>query len=416
MTHLTKNTYPSHDDALETIRRLGGIQPAGVHYGVSPSSFRSWLKREGIWKKAQEVRDAAVSTDSQLPGVPDKPLPGDEISKEEKLEQRVKELEARARKDRKDEVLNQRIVDALEIGIQQAQVRYSPRAIPKSKHSSYKHEFALLWSDLHAGETVSLEETNGINEYDWRIMLDRHDAMREAIFSYQDNRPYPVERLHVWGLGDMLSGNIHQELAETNEIPMAEATVELGMDGGEFIASLNDRFKFIDVAGIVGNHPRAHQKPQAKRAFDNGDWIAYHTMRLRLRGYDNISFTIPKSAMAPVEVAENWRALLLHGDGIRSTMPGVPWGGVMRRVNAIQNQYTQIGQPIDLFALGHFHTLNLVESNAGLIAMNGSVKGVDEYSVKQFGGGRGPQQMLLTWHPKKGLVDMSRIDLDPKLR
>jgi hypothetical protein len=135
-------------------------------------------------------------------------------------------------------------------------------------------------------------------------------------------------------------------------------------------------------------------------------------MRLALRKHDRITLNVPKASAWPVSVAQRWRLLAMHGDGIRSTMPGVPWGGVMRRVNALQSQYTQSGQPIDCFCLGHFHSLNLVESNAGRIAMNGSVKGVDEYSLRAFGGGRGPQQMLLTYHPKNGLTDASIIDLE----
>ena len=43
--------------------------------------------------------------------------------------------------------------------------------------------------------------------------------------------------------------------------------------------------------------------------------------------------------------------------------------------------------------------------------MNGSTKGVDEYSLKQFGGGEGPGQMLLTYHHERGLTDCSLLDL-----
>lgn len=341
-----------------------------------------------------------------------KPVAGDQVSREEILEQQVKELQAAHRAVRKSEVFEQRIIDALTDAVQATKVKYSPLVIPKSKLSHEKHEFVLLWSDTHAGEVVTREETNNINEYDWTVMMRRHDKLRESVFSYQDNRPYPVEKLHVFGLGDMLSGNIHDELSETNEVPLAEATIQFGLDGSEFLASLHDRFAEVAFAGIVGNHPRAHRKPRAKQQFDNADWTAYHVMRLALRRYPKITFDIPKAAYWPVEIARNWRALLFHGDGIRSTMPGVPWGGVLRRAAALQNQYTQVGKSIDLFALGHFHTANLVEFPGGRVAMNGSVKGVDEYSVKAFGGGRGPQQLLLTFHPRNGLTDASIIDLE----
>lgn len=409
-----ESRFPKPRDAVKAIRELGTLTLAAQKYGYNESTFRSWLKREDLWDEVCKARDEfrAAEVKARAKNV----KVGEPVSREEILETRVKELVSAHKAVRKQEVHEQRILDAIKFGIETSEVRYSPLAIPRSYRSSQKHEFVLLWSDLHAGEVVTKEETNGINEYDWTIMLQRHDKLRESLFSYQDNRPYPVEKLNVFALGDMLSGNIHDELAETNEIPLAEATVQLGLDGGEWIGSLKERFKQIAMAGIVGNHPRAHRKPRAKQQFDNADWTSYHVMRQYLSKYPDISFEIPKASMWPVEIAENWRALLFHGDGIRSTMPGVPWGGVMRRAAALQNQYTQVGKPIDLFCLGHFHTANLVEFPGGRIAMNASVKGVDEYSVKAFGGGRGPQQLLLTFHPRRGLTDMSIIDLEEKKR
>jgi hypothetical protein len=335
-----------------------------------------------------------------------------DVSEEEKLNQRLKELEKIARAQRKSEVFEDRIIDSLTKAVEAREPLYSPLVIPKSQRKIDKHEFVLLWSDLHAAERVSLDETNGINEYNWKIMLERHDRLREGLYSYQDNRPYPVEKLHVCGLGDMLSGNIHDELAETNEMPLSEATIQLGLDSSVWVESLLERFPSIHVAGVVGNHPRAHRKTRAKQAFDNADWTMYHTMRLALRKQKAIEFNIPKANQLPITVADRWRILLWHGDGVRSTMPGVPWGGVMRRVAALQNQYNGSGMPIDLFACGHFHTANVVESSAGRVAMNGSIKGLDEYTLKAFGSGSKPQQVLLTFHPKNGLTDVSFIDLE----
>ena len=107
-------------------------------------------------------------------------------------------------------------------------------------------------------------------------------------------------------------------------------------------------------------------------------------------------------------MAGRWANLLWHGDGVRSSMPGVPWGGIMRRVAALRNQYSEAGQPIDYFHNGHFHTANAVEQ--GRIIVNGSVKGVDEYSLKAFGGGQPPVQVLSTFHPTRGLTDVSFLD------
>src|SRR5690606_5498815 len=116
--------------------------------------------------------------------------------------------------------------------------------------------------------------------------------------------------------------DIHDELVTTNEVPLAEATVQLGMDGAEWLESLTERFPRVKVSGVVGNHPRAHKKPWAKQGYDNADWTAYHIMRTRLAGNHRIEFDIPKASQHRVTVADNWHCLLLHGDGIRSSMPG----------------------------------------------------------------------------------------------
>lgn len=389
-----KHNYPSNEEIQKLLDKHGTVFRVAKLLKIPASTFQHHCSRENLVPRAGEP--IKVETD---------------VSHEEILEQRVKELETRDRQVRKQNVFEERVLRVLKESVESREPKYSPRAIKKRVSPDEEHEFALLWSDLHAGETVSQEETNGINGYDWEVMLRRHDKLRESLFSYLDNRPFPVSRLHVWALGDMLSGNIHEELSETNEIPLAEATVQAGLDFSVWMESLLERFNEIKFSGVVGNHPRAHQKPRAKQSFDNGDWIMYHTMRLALRKYPQIEFDIPKAAAHPVTVAKNWRAMLWHGDGVRSSMPGVPWGGVMRRVAALQNQYTTAGMPIDIFCCGHFHTANVVEGSAGRVAMNGSVKGVDEYSLKAFGSGAPARQVLLCFHPRHGLTDVSFIDL-----
>lgn len=335
---------------------------------------------------------------------------------EEAQEQRIRELEGALRKRRETDVFEERVKAALVESVQAWKPRYTPRPLRKGEHRA-KHEMALLWSDLHYPEVVSLEETNGINRFDPDVMWSRLDTLRDRIASHVDQRKYPVDVLHVWALGDMLSGNIHEELAETNDIPLAEATVNLGLEGARWLESLLELgFREIRFAGVVGNHPRFHKKPRAKQAFDNADWIAYHTMKLALQRNEAIGFEIPKATRWPVTLFDRYRVLLWHGDGVRSTMPGVPWGGIMRRAQALQNEYTAADQPIDYFCVGHFHQLN--DTTAGghtRVYMNGSVKGPDEFTLKAFGSGEPPRQALLTFHPEFGSIGgPAYLDLEPR--
>jgi hypothetical protein len=396
-----RHNYPP-DEELAALNKKVGMTKAADMLGIGRSTYHGHCQRNGI-----------PTSRAMEPGVIPAEIPLDpnaEVSEVEMLRQRVQELESVARRDRKQNVYDERVVAAVEANLARAETKYQPSEI-QHKDKRTEHEFVLLLSDLHAGETVSFEETGGINSYDWSIMLDRMDHLRTAIASYQDNRPYPVNKLRIFALGDQLSGNIHAELEATNEIPLAEATVQLGADLAEWVESMTEIFPTVTFDGVVGNHPRAHKKPWAKQGFDNADWTAYKIAETALRRNDNIQFDIPKSSQHRVTVADNWNCLLFHGDGIRSTMPGVPWGGVSRRVNALSAQYQSAGQPIDCYFLGHFHTANWVQTNAGWIGMNGSIKGPDEYSMKQFGGGSSPQQMLLTFHPQRGPTDCSVINL-----
>lgn len=367
--------------------------------GIGASTWSTWRQQDPELKK---LADEVVNPTANGALV----VPTDDVDALEVANARIKELENAQRAQRKIDVAEERILATFERAIEARSSTYNPSVIPKGKPTD-QHEFVLLWSDTHAGEVVSEVETNGINAYDWKIMLERHDRIREAVFSFQDNRPYPVSKLHVCALGDMLSGDIHDELVETNEFPLAEATIQFAEDGSVFLESFLERFKHMEFSGIVGNHPRSKQKQPAKRQFDNADWLAYKAMAKFLEKEKRISFDIPKASAHPIDIVGR-RCLLIHGHGIRSSMPGVPWGGVVRRVTNLDQQYAAKRMPIDHYFFGHFHQANIVQQ--GKIAMNGSVKGVDEYSLAAFGGGGEPQQILLTFHPKRGLTDVSFID------
>lgn len=385
--------FPTLDEILAEAPKHSSRRSLSAAFGIKPSTFNERLNREG-WVK--QVADAL--------GHPNHVSEG-ELREVDVLRQRVSELERAHRAQRKVDTFEARALAVFDRAIEARAPSYSPKPIPKKAPD--EHEFVLLWSDTHAGEVVSEDETSGINSYDWATMMRRLERVREAVFSYADNRPYPVRRLHVCALGDMLSGDIHDELVETNEIPLAEATVQLAADGSLWLESFLERFAEIRFAGVIGNHPRSKRKPQAKHAFDNADWLLYHAMRAHLARQSAIHFDIPKASAYPVEIASR-RCLLLHGHGIRSSMPGVPWGGVVRRVTTLDQQYAAKGMPIDHYFLGHFHQANAVLQ--GRVLMNGSVKGVDEYSLAAFGGGVAPQQLLLTFHRRRGLTDVSYID------
>lgn len=371
------------DDHAEEIDKLladGKSQrKIAEKFGVGRTTLQDWLKR-------------------REPRVADTDL----------LLAEIKDLRKRATKAQQTDVQAERVFREIQATIQTAPVRYSPLAL--EDFEGKPHVQALLLSDTHAGEVVVPEAVNGLNEYNWDVCVERMQRIQKSLLSFQAARPYPIEELHLWVLGDMCSGHNHEELAETNEFPTAEQAYRFGMLLGQWIEELIPYYPKIKVDGVVGNHPRLKKAPANKQVFNNFDWMAYKIAEAYLANYikaGSVECNFPKAGFVLTEVAGK-TYLLMHGDGIRSSMPGVPWGGVTRRVNEIKKQYIEQGIHISGVALGHFHQINVVQ---GSIFMNGSVKGTDEYSLKNFGAGEKPSQLLLTFDKTKGrLTDASFIN------
>jgi hypothetical protein len=351
-----------------------------------------------------------------LPKIPTGPtaethLVGEPVDERETLRARVSELEAHLKRVREGEVAEERVVQRIEAAIVKGglvRTKFTPRKVSRSSGAT---ELALLLSDTHASEVVRLEETEGMNAYDWQIMADRLRRVVDGVLSHREHHADPITRLHIWALGDMLSGDIHEELAITNDRPTAEAVVDFAVLFADLLDELANHFDHIDVAGVPGNHPRPTKKPAAKQAHNNADWLTYKMVEALLRDHPRIRFQFKRGAYKTAMVAERWRVLLMHGDGIRTTMPGVPWGGVVRRVTTLEQQFAKAKQPLDYVALGHFHTANTLDGVGARTFLNGSVKGLDEYSLKQFGSGRDASQLLLAFNEQRGWTGTFPLNL-----
>jgi hypothetical protein len=383
--------YPEKKELQKLCSEIGGYEVA-KRLGMAATTLKSHCQRHGIEFKKNTARVAPIGTVSEL----------------EIANHKIKELEAAQRSKRVTDVRDERIIREFKEAIPACKSKYKSPSI--SKKGEQDHEHILLLSDLHANEVVSYEETLGLNAYDWQIMIDRLRRVQESVLSFQEHRPYPIRKLNVWMLGDMTSGSIHDELVETNEFPHEHAVVQLGYDLGHWLEEFIPYYPDIEVCGVVGNHPRKRKKPQSKAATDNSDWTLYKFIETYHRLNEQIQFKVPNAKFQDVVVAERWRAFLMHGDGIRSTMVDVPWGGVIRKMGKYEAQFQQAGMPIDFFACGHYHQSNDVRGVSTRLYMNGSVKGLDEFTLDRYGAGQQPQQLLLTVNKHRGVTDVSYID------
>jgi len=401
-SRVAEDTSPWRDkDILErAIAEVGDNNYlVAAHLGCNEFSIRKWRKVHGIHRSP--ARGSATPNATQRAAL------GEQVSREEMLEQELRELRANITRDRSREVMDARILESVESLVQAKTPIYKPAAVSK-QYAGTAHRFVLQWSDLHACEIVDAEAMGGLNRYDWDIMLRRHDKLSNAMFSFRDHRGYEVDGLHIFGNGDMVTGDLHDELRETNELVLTEGTIQLALDMAEWIESLIPEFPWIQIDGVFGNHGRRSKKPQFKQAYDNWDWLFYKILATRLGKYESVRVNVSKAATMPVQVFDD-TILLWHGDGVPSNMPGVPWGGIQRRVKELLETHASLGRRIKHFSVGHYHEANIIRN--ALILMNGSVKGPDEYALARFGGGAPAAQNLFTFHPTRGLTDWSHLDL-----
>lgn len=286
-----------------------------------------------------------------------------------------------------------------------------PPAVNRKKSAS-SHEMVALLSDAHFSEVVDPRIAMGL-EYNEDIATRRLARFRDVIIRYKQLREtsYPIQKLTVAVLGDMLSGDIHEELEITNESPMPVALVKLAYLLHDMGLSLRREFDDVEFVFIPGNHPRLSRKPRFKNKTTT-NWEYVLGKFVEALAQKSYKVTVPL-AMVYVHKVFGHRIGMSHGDAVKSnSFAGIPFYGMRQRREAIQALMRHLGQPgIDFLLMGHFHQPTILEGTDSTIIINGALKGGDEYSLGTYLSSNNPVQYLLTFHEKHGLTDASRINL-----
>ena len=119
-------------------------------------------------------------------------------------------------------------------------------------------------SDLHVGDNVDLEQMAGLNQYDIDIFNKRLYGWATQLLNLVELRRNvaPIDELVIPMLGDMVSGDIHEELARTNIDNCMEQMIRGANLISQALLLLTPHFKKITIPCVVGNHGRMTRKPQ----------------------------------------------------------------------------------------------------------------------------------------------------------
>jgi len=305
-----------------------------------------------------------------------------------------------------DDRVAQKIVTAMENN------PYEPifRAGPSPTSGDDPHTMVALISDAHYGETVDMYDIR----YNMDICERRIEFLTQKIIRFRElnSQDHPINKIVAVFLGDMISGNIHEELAESNESPVSDQLVRMAHLMVDVIGALSENFPEVEVIVMPGNHPRLTKKPRHKRKYDNLEYIMGEMVKAIVRDIDNVEVIVPKDLIYVHDV-EGHKIGFTHGDGYKSTsFAGIPFYGLARKRAAFQEGLKGLGMPpVDMLMMGHFHQLLWWPGRGCDLIVNGSIKGPDEYAFDTMHAGDEAQQALITVNRRHGITSFERINL-----
>ena len=246
-----------------------------------------------------------------------------------------------------------------------------------------------LFSDAHIEETVKSASVMGLNEYNVKIARERIEKYFANLVSCLNTDK--VEYLLFASLGDTISGFIHEELSQSNELTPLEATFEaqnLIYNGLKYICD-NTELKRIKFVGIVGNHSRVTNKIQHSNGYKMSyEWLMYKNIQKQaeLEGLP-IEFDIPESEMAIEDTSDGKRFLFIHGFQIKGSGNGTVCG-IYPSLGRLSLKYGKVYKQ-DKIYLGHFHSCISIPN----AVVNGSIIGYNSYALTNGFAYEEPSQM-----------------------
>jgi hypothetical protein len=310
------------------------------------------------------------------------------------FEKREKDAEARAAR------LERELGILAKIGERSAPPTWMTRV---SKRQAHNATAWLMLSDLHLDEVVEPDQVMFTNAYNRDIAVGRLErTFQNFVKVTRDNwTSINYDGAVICLGGDLFSGDIHEELKETNEDTIL-GSLDFWLDHlGAGLSMIADEFGAVHVPVVVGNHGRMTRKPRAKfRARSNFDWFMGRALQRMFASDPRVTFDVSEAADTLI-TSYGSRVMLTHGDQASGGAGiGGIWPPIMRLDARKRQRQGSVGLGYDLLVLGHWHSLTI---GKGWI-VNGSLKGQDEYGFIENFGFEQPQQACWIMTPEHGMT------------
>ena len=281
------------------------------------------------------------------------------------------------------------------------------------KTKDRKEAMVLLISDVHMGEVIDFDQMGGRNSFNKKICADRLERLFQSVVKMGTTHwsGPPPGVIYVILNGDLISGEIHQELERSNDLLAVPAVRELTAHLISGLELLLESFDCeIRVVSVPGNHSRLTKKPESKGFVVNSydtlvawmleSWFACKTEK-------RITVSAPASGDALINI-NGWNCLFTHGDriGSRGGMGMIgPAATIARGMQRIIQDFATENIVVDFVFTGHFHVS--VELEQGFC--NGCLSGASEYSRSGRMRSSAPSQWLFSITADHGVARRWKI-------
>ena len=302
---------------------------------------------------------------------------------------------------------------------------------PSGKHKGDSPQVVIApLSDTHIGERVDYNQMAGLNTYSFDLFNKSLSCCATTVLNLVELRraSVPIDELIIPMLGDMISGDIHDELIKTNQDNVMGQMIRGASLIAQAILYLAPHFKTITIPCVVGNHGRMTRKPPMKDKYMDWDYLLYQWVAAFCKNQKNITFNIKTSYMDIFHVFDK-NILIMHGDAVSgggslSSIPKVITNlrSVLQFRKNLETEVMEANKDIkdpnhlpqyfDSVMMGHFHRVDEIDIGTGHAIICGCMKGGDEFALHRLGVITKPQQIVTYWHPKYGYIGKETIYLN----
>lgn len=284
----------------------------------------------------------------------------------------------------------------------------TPKILAREKKSGLREMTAVaMASDWHVEEKVDPVAVSYRNEYNLDIADRRVKRFFHGIVwniqHHRASKDIVIRDLVLALSGDLITGYIHEELLESNELSPTEAVRWLLPRLRAGIQYLLDvlELEHIEVVCSHGNHGRTTMKPRVATAAENSyENLMYHMLAEYFREEKRVHFEITNSPHQYVEVYD-FTLHFHHGDSLRY-LGGV--GGLAIPLLKAVPAWDAV-RYAHYHHVGHFHQL----SDFGRAMVNGSLIGFGAYSQWIKASPEPPQQLFYLLDSKRGKCQSTAI-------